>query len=72
MGASKAAHRREDIVDAVRILYDMIGGRRRYGRQPPAIKSICRGMRRDLILGSFPTASHLRRHLETFPELCVV
>ena len=34
LGASKAAHRREDIVDAVRILYDMIGGRRRYGRQP--------------------------------------
>jgi serine/threonine protein kinase len=71
-GRSTAQHRRDDIIDVVRLLYAMVGDRRRYRRQPPAIKAICRGMQRGLILESFPTASHLRRHLETFPELCVV
>lgn len=72
LGRCTAQHRREDIVDAVRLLYAMVGNRRRYARQPPAIKMICRGMQRNLILESFPTATHLRRHLETFPALCVV
>lgn len=72
LGRPTAQHRREDIIDVVRLLYTMVGERRRYARQPPAIKAICRGMQRNLILQSFPTASHLRRHLETFPELCVV
>jgi serine/threonine protein kinase len=71
-GRPSAQHRREDIIDVVRLLYAMVGNRRRYARQPPAIKAICRGSQRNLILKSFPTASHLRRHLETFPELCVV
>ena len=72
LGRSTAEHRRDDIIDVVRLLYSMVGGQRRYARQPPAIKAICRGMRRDLILGAFPTATRLRRYLETFPELCVV
>lgn len=71
-GRSTAQHRRDDIIDVIRLLYAMVGDRWRYRRQPPAIKAICRGMQRNLILESFPTASHLRRHLETFPELCVV
>ncbi len=72
LGRSTAEHRRDDIIDVVRLLYAMVGGQRRYARQPPAVKAICRGMRRDLILEAFPTAARLRRHLETFPELCVV
>jgi serine/threonine protein kinase len=72
LGRPTAQHRREDIIDVVRLLYAMVGDRRRYARQPPAIKAICRGMQRNLILENFPTATHLRRHLETFPELCVV
>jgi serine/threonine protein kinase len=56
----------EDIVQLVRILYDAVGGRKRYASQPPEIKEICKGLRRDLILRDFPTASHLRRHLEAF------
>ena len=72
LGRSTAQHRREDIVDLVRLLYEMVGDRKRYARQPAAIKALCRGMRRDLILESFPTASHLRRKLETFAELSVV
>ena len=72
LGRPTAALRREDIYDVVGLLHFMVGDRHRYQRQPPAIKAICRGMRRDLITASFPTASHLRRHLETFPELSVV
>ncbi len=72
LGRSNAQHRREDIVDLVRLLYEMVGDRKRYARQPAAIKAICRGGRRDYILESFPTAGHLRRFLETMPELSVV
>jgi serine/threonine protein kinase len=72
LGRPTAQHRREDIIDVVRLLYTMVGNRRRYARQPPAIKAICRGSQGNLILDSFPTATRLRRHLETFPELCVV
>ncbi len=66
-GRSTAAHIRDDVVDLVRLLYDISGGRRRYASQPPMIKTICRGLRRDLIGRSFPTARHLREFLETFP-----
>lgn len=57
---------RDDIVELARLLYDAVGGRTAYSRQPAALKDICRGMRRDLILERFPSASHLRRHLESF------
>jgi hypothetical protein len=65
-GAPTAAHLRDDVADAIRILYDMIGGKRHYASQPAEIKSICRGLRRDLIAKYFPTAKHLRAYLETF------
>jgi len=57
---------REDIIQLVRILYDAVGGAKRYARQPPEIKTICCGLRRGLITRKFPTATHLRRHLENF------
>ena len=65
-GRSTAAHRRDDVADLVRILYDAVGGPRHYASQPPEIKAICKGLRRDLIGKAFPTARHLREHLETF------
>lgn len=65
-GAPTAAHIREDVVDLVRLLYDAVGGRRRYASQPPEIKNICRGLRRDLIGQAYPTARHLREYLESF------
>jgi serine/threonine protein kinase len=68
-GKSTASHRRDDVVDLVHLLYEMTGGRERYAKQPPAIKDICRGLRRDLIRQSFPTAWHLRDHLESVAEL---
>lgn len=63
-GRPVGTHQKHDIVDAVRILYYMVGGPRTYRQQPPGIKAICLGMRRDLILKRFPTANRLRRHLE--------
>jgi len=71
-GPSTALHRKVDVIDAIHLLYHMVGGRRHYARQPAAIKSICRGLRRDLIMEAFPSARHLRRRLETFPDLFVV
>jgi tRNA A-37 threonylcarbamoyl transferase component Bud32 len=65
-GRPTAAHRRDDVIDLVHLLHGAVGGKRRYASQPPEIKSICRGLRRDLIMRSFPTARHLREHLEGF------
>lgn len=54
---------KEDIVDMVKVLYDAVGGRKRYARQPRAIKDICCGLKRSLILKKFPTALSLRDRL---------
>ncbi len=56
----------DDILDAVRLLYDALGGRHHYADQPPEIKAVCCGLKHGLILGKFPTSHKLRRHLETF------
>lgn len=54
----------DDICDAIRILYDALGGTRTYARQPSEVKEICRGLKRSLILERFPRATHLRQWLE--------
>jgi hypothetical protein len=56
----------DDVINLVRLLYDMVGGRRHYANQPSEVKAICCGLRRGLITHKFPTAGHLRQHLETF------
>lgn len=63
---SRRVSMREDVVDAVHLFHEALGGRARYARQPPAVKAICRGLKKQLILARFPTATALRRHLETF------
>lgn len=57
--------RKADIVDMVRVLYDALGGAKRYANHPPAVKQICCGLKHSLILKKFPTVARLRRHLET-------
>jgi len=54
----------DDICDMVRVFYDSLGGQRFYARQPPAIKQICCGLKRTLILKKFRTARQLLDHLE--------
>ena len=65
-GRPTAAFIRDDVADFVRLLYDAVGGRERYAAQPPKIKAVCRGLRRDLINAVYPTAHHLREYLESF------
>ena len=65
-GRATKAHLRDDVVDLARLLYDCVGGADTYRDQPPVIKQVCKGLRRDLIGRAFPTARHLREHLETF------
>lgn len=65
-GRSSAANMREDVISLIRVLYDALGGRRRYASLPPEIKAICLGLRRDLIARRFPRAGRLREHLERF------
>lgn len=68
-GSTTRTHQRHDIVDVIRLFYQMLGGARHYARLPQGLKAICLGMRRDLIVKRFPTATRLRQHLETFPDL---
>ena len=65
-GRSAAVERREDILSVIHLLHEIVGGRKTYASQPPEVKSVCLGLRRDLIGRKFPTASHLRLHLESF------
>jgi hypothetical protein len=64
--AQKLERLRDDVADIIRLLYDAVGGQKHYAKQPPEIKTICKGLRRDLIGREFPTASHLREYLESF------
>jgi serine/threonine protein kinase len=61
----KRENRQDDICDLVRILYDAIGGAKHYSKQPKAIKYICCGLKRSLILDKFRTVGQLRTYLET-------
>jgi serine/threonine protein kinase len=63
--APKREGYQDDLVYLVHLLYQSVGGARFYSRQPKVVKEICCGLKRSLILAKFPTASHLRQHLET-------
>jgi hypothetical protein len=65
-GRGGSRHRQDDLVEVARLLRDMTGGTAAYARRSDAIRSIVCGGRRDLVTRKFPSASHLRRHLETF------
>jgi tRNA A-37 threonylcarbamoyl transferase component Bud32 len=66
-GTPTAGKIQEDVIQMVQLLYEAVGGRKHYAKQPQEIKRICCGLRRDLICRKFPTAGHLRVYLETFP-----
>lgn len=60
----KSENIQTDIVDMVRVFYDVLGGARHYAKQDRLVKDICCGLKQGLILKKFPTASHLIEHLE--------
>jgi len=65
-GRSSAYHRKEDVLQLIRVFYEVLGGKEKYSTQPPEVKAICCGLKRALILEKFPTASHLLDYLHNF------
>jgi RIO-like serine/threonine protein kinase len=63
-GDSKQSNREEDILNCIRIFYDILGGQKRYAKHSPSIRYIIGGLKRSLILSRFRTIADLRRHLE--------
>ena len=63
-GPPSRANIKEDVIDLVKLLYEAIGGQKQYSKQPAAIKSICCGLKRSLIVKRFRSAGELRKHLE--------
>ncbi len=64
-GAPSATNIRRDVLDMVRIFYDVLGGQSQYAKHPPEVKQICCGLKKSLIWSKFRTAGQLRHHLET-------
>jgi len=64
-GPASAENIHEDVIKLVRIFYDAVGGPKHYAKQPPAVKAVCCGLKRSLILAKFRTAGQLRQYLET-------
>ncbi|UCE88907.1 MAG: protein kinase, partial [Pseudomonadota bacterium] len=52
-GAPKAANIHDDVCDLVRILYDVLGGRKHYSKLPREVRAIINGLKRSLILTKF-------------------
>ncbi len=65
-GRTAAVERKADVVAISRLLYEIVGGSKHYQRQPDIVKSICLGLRTDLVNERFPTIYHLIAHLENF------
>lgn len=54
----------DDVLDMIRIFYDVLGGAKTYPNQPPEIKEIVCGLKKSLIKKKFKTAGQLRIYLE--------
>jgi tRNA A-37 threonylcarbamoyl transferase component Bud32 len=65
-GKPSAENIREDVIDLIRIFYDVLGGQRLYAKQPDAVKQICCGLKRSLISRKFRSAAAICAHLERF------
>jgi serine/threonine protein kinase len=63
-GSAKPADFKDDLVDAIRVFYDIMGGKKNYAKLPPEIKYICCGLKRSLMIERFKNTSGLRLHLE--------
>lgn len=61
--APKRENIQADIIDMIRLFYDVLGGAKHYNNQPNNIKEVCCGLKRGLILKKFPTTSRLKEHL---------
>jgi len=66
-GRPTKAKQQQDILDSARVLYDMLGGRPHYAKQPAPIKHIIAGLQTRHILKRFPTIAALNTYLHDFP-----
>jgi len=63
-GSPSAENLQSDVIDLAHLLYEAVGGRKHYAKQPRVVKEICCGLKTTLILKKFRTVSKLRQHLE--------
>ncbi len=66
LGRPSAANIAEDVIDAVRLFYEMLGGKKWYARQGAEVKQIVCGLKRSTIAKRYPNARQLREHLDSF------
>lgn len=64
-GAARAENIRDDVVDLIHIFHESLGGAKHYAAQPRAVKQICCGLKRSLILRRFRSAGQLKSYLES-------
>lgn len=65
-GAPTKSNRDEDVVNLIRIFYDVVGGSAQYSKMPQVIKDICCGLKTSVISKKFRTISQLREYLQKF------
>ena len=58
-------NQRADILDLIRLFYDVLGGQKHYAKQPKLVKDICKGLKSGLILQKFKTVKQLRLFIES-------
>ncbi len=63
-GTPRPEFLKEDLFGLIKIFYDVLGGGKSYAKHPPAIKYICSGLKKGLIMKKFRTSSQLREHLD--------
>jgi serine/threonine protein kinase len=63
--SSKPENIQDDIIAAIQVFHEILGGADWYAKHDPVIKNICCGLKRSLILKKFRTSTKLREYLET-------
>lgn len=63
-GSCRPEFLKEDLLGLIKIFHETLGGKAAYQNHPKAIKQICCGLKKSLILKKFKTTSQLREHLE--------
>ncbi|GJL79848.1 MAG: serine/threonine protein kinase [Nitrospinaceae bacterium] len=63
-GAARPEFLRDDLIGLINIFYEVLGGSKNYSKHPQAIKYICCGLKKSMIVKKFKTVSQLREHLE--------
>ena len=59
----------QDVLDAIYVFYEILGGRPHYASLSAEAKQICVGLQTHKILTRYPTITSLRRHLENFSSV---